>query len=85
MTSSRENSLNIRKMQVPNGTGQGVQEVSVLFWLEAPIANVLWKSLATGYEVKVGNKVKFGNNVKIEWDVWSMDGVTVYGHVPDGM
>ena len=39
--------------------------VSVLCWLAAPVANVLWKLPLIGNNAKNGNNVQFGNKVTI--------------------
>ena len=36
-----------------------------------------------GNKVKVGNKVQFDNKVTNWCNAWSIEGVTVYGYVPE--
>ena len=70
-------------MQVPNGTGPGVR------WSKRPMlasrtrCNVLWKPPKSGKKVKIGNKVQFGNKFANWCNVWSIECVIVYGHVPE--
>ena len=68
-------------MQVPNGTGPGV--VSVLCWLAAPVAIFYGNLQKFGDKVKIGNKVQFGYKFTNWCNVWSIEGVTAYGHVPE--
>ena len=36
----------------------------------------------TQQKVKIGNKVQFGNKFENWWNVWSIEGIIVYGHGP---
>ena len=82
MTSSGENGLHIRTNASPkNRQDQVSGRVSVLCWLAAPV--VLWKPPKFGIKVKIGNKVRFGKKFANWSNVWSIEGFTVYGHVPD--
>ena len=56
--------------------------VSVLCWLAAPVA-MFYGNLQNLDKVKIGNKVKFGNKVAIWCNILSIEGVIVYGHVPE--
>ena len=56
--------------------------VSVLWWLTAPIAMSMETSW-NGNKVKIGNKVQLGNKFTNLYNVWSIEGFTVYGHVPE--
>ena len=62
-------------MQVPNGTGPGVREVSVLCWLIAPVAMFHRNFQNLRNKVKIGNKVKFGNKVANWCNILSIVGV----------
>ena len=55
--------------------------VSVLCWLAAPVAMFHGNLSKFGNKVKISNKVQFGNKFTNWYNVWSIDGVTVYGHV----
>ena len=59
--------------------------VSVLCWLAAPVAMFYGNLRKFGNKVKAGNngKVQFSNKVTNWCNVWSAEGVTVYGHVPE--
>ena len=52
---------------------QVFERVSSRFWHATGVANVLWKPIRFGKNVKLGNKVQFGNK-----ECLSMDGVTGY-------
>ena len=43
-------------MQVPNGTGPGVQMSKRSLWASRTRCNVLWKPPKVGNKVKIGNK-----------------------------
>ena len=66
-------------MQVPNGTGPGVRRSKRPLMASRTRCNVLWEP------PKFGNKVKvqFGNKFANWCNVLSMEGVIVYGHVPE--
>ena len=83
MTSSGKNGLNIRTMQVPNGTGPGVRRNKRPLLASRTRCNVLWKPPKFGKKVKIGNKVQLGNKFANWCNVWSFEGVIVYGHVPE--
>ena len=61
MTSSGKNGLNIRTMQIPNGTGPGVRRSERPLLASHTRCNVLWKPPKFGKKVKTGYKVQFGN------------------------
>ena len=73
----------LEQMQVPNGTGPDIR------WSKRPLlasrtrCNVLRKPPKFGNKVKIGNKVQFCNSFTNLCNVWSVNGVTVYGHVPE--
>ena len=54
--------------------------VSVLCWLAAPVAMFNGKF---GNKVKIGIKVQFGNKFANRCNVCTIEGVIVYGHVPE--
>ena len=61
----REIGLNIRTLACPKvGQHHLSGGVSVLCWQAAPVANVLWKPLATRSTVKFGDKVQISKKVK---------------------
>ena len=70
-------------MQVPNGTGPGVRRSKRPLLASRTRCNVLWKPPKFGNKVKIGIKVQFGNKFANWCNVWSIEGVTVYGHVPE--
>ena len=75
----------LEQMQVPMGQDQVSGGVSVLCWLAAPIT-ILYVNLPKfGNKVKIGNKVQFGNKFTNWWNVWSIEGVTLYCHVKNVM
>ena len=84
MTCSGKNGLNIRtnispkwdRTRCPGG-------VSVLCWLAAPVALFYGNLQNLGNKVKIGNKVKFGKKVANCCNIWLIEGVIVYGHVPE--
>ena len=55
--------------------------VTVLCWLAAPV--VLWKPPKFGNKVNIGNKVQFSNKFANWCNVLSIEGVIVYGNVPE--
>ena len=57
--------------------------VSVLCWLAAPVAMFYGNLQNLGNKVKIGNKVKFGYKVANWCNIRSIEGVIVYGHVPE--
>ena len=78
MTSTGENGLNIRTIKSQMGQNQVSGGVSILYWIAATVA------------MFYGNLPTFGNTVKsvirsfTHWcNVWLIEGVTVYGHVPE--
>ena len=65
------------------GQYQVSRGVRVLYLLAAPVAMFYGNLTKFGNMVKIGNKVQFGNNVPNWCNVWSLEGVTVYCHVPE--
>ena len=57
--------------------------VSILSWLVATIAMFYGNLPKLGNKAKIGNKVQFGNKFTNWCKVWSIEGITVYGHVPE--
>ena len=57
--------------------------VSVLCWPVAPVAMFYGNLAKFGNKVKIATEVKFGNKFTNWWNVWSIEGVTVYGHVQE--
>ena len=83
MTSLGKNGLNIKQMQVTNGTGPGVRMSKRPLLASCARCNVLWKPLKFRIKFKIGNKVQSGNKF-VNWcKVWSIEGVIVYGHAQD--
>ena len=70
-------------MQVPNGTGPGVRRSKRPLLASRTRCNVLWKPPKFGNKVKIGIKVQFGNKFANWCNVLSIEGVIVYGHVPE--
>ena len=70
-------------MQVPNGTGPGVQRSKRPLLASRTRCNVLWKPPKFGNKVKIGNKVQFGDKFANWCNVLSIECVFVYGHVPE--
>ena len=70
-------------MQVLNGTGPGVRRSKRPLLASRTRCNVLWKPPKFGNKVKIGIKVQFGNKFANRCNVWSIEGVIVYGHVPE--
>ena len=83
MISSGKNALNIRTNEVPNGTGPGVRRSKRPLLASRTSCIVLWKPPKFGNKVKIGIKVQFGNKFANWCNVWSIDGVIVYGHFPE--
>ena len=73
----------LEQMQVPNGTGPGVRRSKRLLLASRTRCHVLWKPPKIGNKVKICNKVKFGNKVANWCNIWSIEGVIVFGHVPE--
>ena len=67
----------LEQMQVPNGTEPGVRGSKSPLLASRTRCNVLWKP------PKFDNKVKFGNKVANWCNILSVEGVIVYGHVPE--
>ena len=55
----------LEQMQVPNGTGPGVQRSKRPLLASHTRCNVLWKPPKFGNKVKIGIKVQFGNKSDI--------------------
>ena len=70
-------------MQVPNGTGPGVRRSKRPLLASCTRCNVLWKPPKFGIKIKIGDKVQFGNKFANWCNVGSIEGVIVYGHVPE--
>ena len=73
----------LENMQVPNLTGQCVRRSKRPLLASRTRCNVLWKPPIFGNKVKIGNQVQFGNKFANWYNVWSIEGVIVYGHVPE--
>ena len=73
------------QMQVPNWTGPGIQRSKRPLFASRTRCIVLWNPPKFGNKVKIGNKVQFGNKFANWCNVWSIEGVIVYGHVPEIM
>ena len=83
MTSSRKNGLNIRTNASPKWDRTGVRRSKRPLLASRTRCNVLWKPPKFGNKVKIGIKVQFGNKFANRCNVWSIEGVIVYGHVPE--
>ena len=83
MTSPGKNGLNIRTNASPNGTGPGVRRSKRPLLASRTRCSVLWKPPKFGNKVKIGNKVQFGNKFANLCNVLSIEGVIIYGHVPE--
>ena len=83
MTSSGRMVSTLEQMQVPNGTGPGVRRSKRPLLASRTRCNVLWKPPKFGNKVKIGIKVQFGIKFANRCNVWSIEGVIVYGHVPE--
>ena len=79
MTNSGKIGLNTRT----NGTGPVVRRSKRPLFASHTRCNVLWKPATFGNKVKIGNKVQFGNKFANWCNVISIEGVIVYGHVPE--
>ena len=73
----------LEQMQDPNWTDAGVRRSKRPLLASRTRCNVLWKPPKFGNKVKIGNKVQFGNKFASWCNVWSIEGVIVYGHVPE--
>ena len=73
----------LEQMQVPNWTGPGVRRSKRRLLASRTRCNVLWKPPKFGNKVKIGIKVQFGNKFANRCNVWSIEGVIVYGHVQE--
>ena len=73
----------LEQMQVPNGTGPGVRRSKRPLLVSRTRCNVLWIPPEFGNKVKIGNKVQYGNKFANWSNVWSIEGVIVYGHIPE--
>ena len=73
----------LEQMQVPSGTGPGVRRSKRPLLASRTRCNVLWKPPKFGNKVKIGIKVEFGNKFANRCNVWSIEGVIVYGHIPE--
>ena len=71
------------QMQVPNGTRLGLRRSKCPLLASRTRCNVLWKPPKFASKVKIGNKVQFGNKFANWCNVLSIEGVIVYGHVPE--
>ena len=69
----------LEQMQVPNWTGPGVRRSKRLLLASRTRCNALWKPPKFGNKVKIGIKVQFGNKFANWCNVWSIEGVIVYG------
>ena len=83
MTSSGKMVSTLEQMQVPNGTGPGVRRSKRPLLASRTRCNGLWKPPKFGNKVKIGNKVQFGNRFANWCNAWSIEGVIIYGHVPE--
>ena len=70
-------------MQVPNGTGPGVRRSKRPLLASHTRCNVLWKPAKFGNKFKIGNQVQFGNKYANLCNILSIEGVIVYGLVPE--
>ena len=73
----------LEQMQVPNWTGPGIRRSRRPLLASHTRCNVLWKPLKFGNKVKIGNKVQFGNKFANWCKILSIEGVIVYGYVPE--
>ena len=73
----------LEQMQVPNGTGPGVRRSKRPLLASRTRCNVPWKPSKFGNKVKIGIKVHFGNKFANRCNVCTIEGVIVYGHVPE--
>ena len=79
----KEWSQHQNKCKSQMGQDQVSGGVSVLCWLAAPVAMFYGILQNLGNKVKISNKVKFGNKVANWCNICSIEGVIVYGHVPE--
>ena len=73
----------LEQMQVPNGTGPGVRRSKRPLLASRIRCNVLWKPPKFGNKVNIGIEVQFGNKFANRCNILSIEGVIVYGHVPE--
>ena len=73
----------LEQMQVPNGTGLGVRRSKRPLVASRTRCNALWIPPKLGNKVKICIKVQFGNKFANWCNVWSIEGVIVYGYVPE--
>ena len=73
----------LEQMQVSNGTGPGVRRSKRPLLASRTRCNVPWKPPKFGNKVKIGIKVLFGNTFANRCNVCKIEGVIVYGHVPE--
>ena len=73
----------LEQMQVPNGTGPGVRGSEPPLMASGIRCNVLCKHTKNVNNVKIGNKFQFGNKFANWCNVLSIEGINVYGHVPE--
>ena len=84
MTSSGKNGLNIRTNASPKlDRTRCPEECKRPLLASRTRCNVLWKTPKFGNKVKIGSKVQFGNKFANWCNVWSIECVIVYGHVPE--
>ena len=83
MTSSGNNGLNIRTNASPKWDRTSVRRSKRPLLASRTRCNVPWKPPNFGNKVKIGNTVQFGNKFANWCNVWSIEGVIVYGHVPE--
>ena len=57
--------------------------LSVLCWHAAPVAMFYGNLPNFGKKVQIRYKVQFGNKLTNRCNVWSIESVNVYGHVPE--
>ena len=73
----------LEQMQVPNGTGPGVRRSKRPLLASRTRCNVLWKPPKFCNKVIIGIKFQIGNKFANRCNVRSIEGVIVYGHVPE--
>ena len=73
----------LEQMQVQNGTGPGVRRSKRPLLASRTRCNVLLKPPKFGNKVKIGNQVQFGKKFANWFNILSIEGVIVYGHVPE--
>ena len=79
MTRQEKMFSTLEQMQVPNWTGPGVWRSKRPLLASRPRCNIP----KFGDKTKIGNKVQFGDKFTNWCNVLSVEGVTVYGHVPE--